>query len=61
MNEAQRDDLITELSLYSPTQIRKIVSEYLKLPTSTDSQSPFYDFLKRKFEAEGCWKRVDPD
>lgn len=61
MTEAQRDDLITELSLYSPSQIRKMVAEYMQLPTSNDSQFPFYDFLKRKLEIEGYWKKVGLD
>lgn len=56
MTEAQRDYLITELSLCSPTQIRKIVAEYMQLPTSNDNQFPFYDFLERKLEIGGYWE-----
>jgi hypothetical protein len=58
MTEAQRDDLITELSLYNPSQIRKMVAEYQQLPKSSDSQFPFYEFLKDKLEIEGYWKKV---
>jgi len=58
MTEAQRDDLITELSLYSPTQIRKIVAEYQQLPKSNDCNFPFYEFLKKKLQIEGNWEKV---
>jgi hypothetical protein len=58
MTEAQRDDLITELSLYNPSQIRNMVAEYLHLPKSNDSKFPFYEFLKKKLEIEGYWKKV---
>jgi hypothetical protein len=60
MTEAQRDDLITELSLQSSTQIRKIVAEYIKLPKSNACEFPFYEFLKEKLEIEGDPKNVSP-
>lgn len=58
MTEAQRDDLIIELSLYSPTQIRQFVGEYQKLPERSDSNYPFYEFLKERLEIEGYWMKI---
>ncbi|MBU1568812.1 MAG: hypothetical protein KJ630_24700 [Proteobacteria bacterium] len=58
MTEEQRDDLITELTIYSPIQIRKIISEYQQLPIKMDCEYPFYEFLKEKLEIEGYWKKV---
>ena len=58
MTEEQRDDLIVELTLYSPAQVRKMVSEYQQLPIRNDSDFPFYEFLKGKLEIEGYWKKA---
>ncbi len=58
MTEAQRDDLIIELSLYSPSQIRQIIADYQRLPKPNDCDLPFYEFLKEKLEIEGYWKQV---
>jgi hypothetical protein len=58
MTEEQRDDLITELTLYEPSQIRKILAEYRQRPKRMDSSFPFYEFLKEKLEIEGYWKKV---
>jgi hypothetical protein len=58
MTKEQRDDLITELSLYSPSQIRTMIREYQELPRNNDCDYPFYEFLKEKLEIEGYWKKV---
>ncbi len=58
MTEEQRDDLIIELSLYSPSQIREIVEDYQRHRKPIDSDFPFYEFLKEKLEIEGYWKKV---
>ena len=58
MTEAQRDDLITELSLYSPSQIRNFVTEYYQWPKPKDCSYPFYEFLKEKLEIEGYWEKA---
>lgn len=58
MTEAQRDDLIVELSIYGPSQIREIVAEYEQRPKPDDCNYPFYEFLKEKLEIEGYWKKV---
>lgn len=58
MTEEQRDDLMTELTLYSPTQIRKFLAEYQQIPKRQNSNFPFYEFLKEKLEIEGYWKMV---
>ena len=58
MTEEQRDDLIIELSLYSPSQIREIVADYQQRRKTSDCNFPFYEFLKEKLEIEGYWKKV---
>lgn len=58
MTEEQRDDLITELTLYSPTQIRKFLAEFQQIPKRKNCNFPFYEFLKEKLEIEGYWKKV---
>ncbi len=58
MTEEQRDDLITELTLYSPTQIRKFLAEYQQIPNPQKRSLSFYKFLKEKLEIEGYWKKV---
>jgi hypothetical protein len=58
MNGAQRDDLIVELSLYNPSQIRKIVAEYQQRPMPDNCNYSFYEFLREKLEIDGYWKKV---
>ena len=58
MTEAQRDDLIIELSLYDPSQIREIIADYQQRPKPDDCEFPFYEFLKEKLEIDGYWKKV---
>lgn len=58
MTEAQRDDLIIELSIYEPSQIRKIVTEYQEHPKPDNCDYPFYEFLREKLEIDGYWKQV---
>ena len=58
MTEAQRDDLVVELSLYAPSQIREMVEEYQQRRKPNDYNFPFYEFLKEKFEIEGYLKKV---
>lgn len=58
MTEDQRDDLMIELSLYSPAQIRTYLSEYRQTPNPKYGNFPFYEFLKEKLEIEGYWKKI---
>jgi len=58
MTEEQRDDLITELTIYSPTQIRKFLTEYQQIPKRQNYNFSFYEFLKEKLEIEGYWKKI---
>jgi hypothetical protein len=58
MTEEQRDDLITELTIYSPTQIRKFLAEYQQIPKRKSCNFSFYEFLREKLEIEGYWKKV---
>jgi hypothetical protein len=58
MTEDQRDDLMTELTLYSPRQIRNFLSEYQEIPKRKNSNFSFYEFLKDKLEIEDYWKKV---
>ncbi len=58
MTEEQHDDLIIELSLYAPSQIRGMVEEYQQRRKSNDYNFPFSEFLKEKLEIEGYWKQV---
>ncbi|MBU1566688.1 MAG: hypothetical protein KJ630_13805 [Proteobacteria bacterium] len=58
MTVEQHDDLIIELSFYSPSQIHMMVIEYHQCPNKGDYQYPFYEFLKEKLEIEGYWKKV---
>lgn len=58
MTEEQRDDLIIALSQCSPTNVRKILAEYLQLQASSDNKFTFYEFLRKKFDIEGYWKET---
>ncbi len=58
MTEEQQDDLIIELSLYAPSEIREMVKEYQQSRKPNDYNFPFYEFLKEKLEIEGYWKKV---
>jgi hypothetical protein len=50
--------VMTELTLYSPRQIRKFLSEYQQIPKRKNTNFSFYEFLKEKLEIEGYWKKV---
>ncbi len=58
MTEEQRDDLMIELTLCSPTQIREFITEYQQIPERKNSNFSFYEFLKEKLEIDGYWKKV---
>ena len=58
MTEEQRDDLITELTIYSPTQILELLAEYQQIPGRKNCDFPIYEFLKEKLEIEGYLKKV---
>ncbi len=58
MTKEQRDDLITELTLYSPTQIRKFLVEYQQIPKRKNCNLSIYEFLEKKLEIGGYWKKV---
>lgn len=58
MTEAQRDDLIVELSIYEPSQVRNIVAEYQQSLKPDNCDYPFYEFLREKLEIDGYWKQV---
>ena len=58
MTEAQRDDLILELSFYSPSQIRQIVANYQQHPKPDNGNYSFYDFLEDKIGNDTNGKKV---
>jgi hypothetical protein len=58
MTEAQRDDLMVELSLYNPSQVREMIAEYQQRPKPDNCNYPFYEFLREKLEIDGYWKSV---
>ncbi len=58
MNVAQREDLLIEWSLYEGRARKAMVKEYKKLRRSGICEDSFFDYLKRKLEIEGYWKKV---
>ena len=58
MTEKQRDDLITELTLYNPTQIQNFLHEYQQVLKRKNSNFQLYEFLKEKFGIRSHWEKV---
>jgi hypothetical protein len=58
MTEKERDDLITELTHYSPTQIRNFLHEYQQVLKRKNSNFQLYEFLKEKLGIRGHWEKV---
>lgn len=58
MTDDQRDDLMIELNLYSPIQIREFVREFKQVPKPANCDFPLYEYLKERLEIEGYWKKV---
>ena len=58
MTEEQRDDLITELTIYSPTQIRKFLAEYQQIAKQQSCNFSFYEFLKKNLRLKVIGKRL---
>ncbi len=57
MTEEQRDDLVTELTLYSPRPIRDFFAEYQQIPRRHDCSFPFYEFLKENLKLKVTGKK----
>lgn len=57
MTDVQRDDLIEELSIYSPSQVRSLAVEYLQV-SSKDQYLTIYEFLREKLQIDGYWEKV---
>ena len=58
MTEAQKKDLLIEWSLYETPTRKAMVNEYKELRRAKNYEDTFSDFLKRKLQIEGYWKKV---
>jgi hypothetical protein len=58
MTKEQQEDLLTEWSLYEPTEQRLMINEYRYSSEGNCNKDRFLDFLKEKLEIEGYWKKV---
>ncbi len=58
MTKEQKEDLLIEWSLYEDLARKAMVNEYKQLRRAKNCEDTFSDFLKRKLEIEGYWKKV---
>jgi hypothetical protein len=58
MNDAQQDDLFIEWGLYEDLTRKAMVDEYQEFRKLENCDVNFLDFLKKKLEIEGYWKKI---
>jgi hypothetical protein len=58
LTSAQKEDLLIEWNIYSANQQETILAEFHKHHQEDYIQDDFLQFLRKKLEIDGYWKKV---
>ena len=58
LTKAQKEDLLIEWNIYSTSQQEPILAEFHKNFKGDYVQNDFLQFLRKKLEIDGYWKKV---
>ena len=58
LTNAQKEDLLIEWNIYSASQQEPILAEFHKHHKEDYIQDDFLQFLRKKLEIDGYWKKV---
>ena len=58
MTQAQKDDLLIEWNLYTKSQQAPILKEFEANCQQNSSYDDFLQFLRKKLQIDGYWKKV---
>ncbi len=58
MTKAQKEDLLIEWNIYSASQQEPILKEFQKNHNGDYTQNDFLEFLRKKLEIDGYWKKI---
>ncbi len=58
LTRAQKEDLLTEWNIYSAGQQETILAEFHKHHREDYTQNDFLQFLRKRLEIDGYWRRV---
>lgn len=58
LTQAQKEDLLIEWNIYNASQQEPILAEFHKNFKEDYSQEDFLQFLRKKLEIDGYWKKV---
>jgi hypothetical protein len=58
LTNAQKEDLLIEWNIYSASQQEPILAEFHQHYKEDYSQEDFLQFLRKKLEIDGYWKKV---
>jgi hypothetical protein len=58
LTNAQKEDLLIEWNIYSASQQESILAEFHKHYKEDYIQNDFLQFLRKKLEIDGYWKKV---
>ncbi|MCP4339496.1 MAG: hypothetical protein GY799_11555 [Desulfobulbaceae bacterium] len=58
LTNAQKEDLLIEWNIYSASQQESILAEFHKHHKEDYIQNDFLQFLRKKLEIDGYWKKV---
>lgn len=57
LTKAQKEDLLIEWNIYSASQQEPILAEFHKHFKEDYTQNDFLQFLRKKLEIDGYWKK----
>jgi len=58
LTKTQKEDLLIEWNIYNASQQEPILAEFHKNYKEDYSQEDFLQFLRKKLEIDGYWKKV---
>lgn len=58
LTKAQKEDLLIEWNIYSASQQEPILAEFHTLYKEDYTQNDFLQFLRKKLEIDGYWKKA---
>ena len=58
LTKAQKEDLLIEWNLYSASQQEPILAEFHKQYKDDSTQNDFLQYLRKKLEIDGYWKKA---
>jgi hypothetical protein len=58
MTQNQQQDLFIEWDLYQPSQQETMIAEFKRRYRGNYTKADLLEFLKKKLEIEGYWKKI---